>query len=171
MPLAQRWLEEFEEQAPITRKFLERTPAGQLDWRPHPRSMTLGQLALHIARVPAGVVRAAQQDALQLPDFSNPPQPASHKEILDVFDEGVGVVRSLLPGFDDARLEGALRLVQGERELTRWRRGEFLRNVMLNHWYQHRGQLSVYLRLLNVPVPACWGPSADESPNFPPPKV
>jgi uncharacterized damage-inducible protein DinB len=72
----------------------------------------------------------------------------------------------VLPEYDDTKMEEIWRLVQGDRELLAMPRGQFLRNIMLNHWYQHRGQFSVYLRMLNVPVPASWGPSADEPPAF-----
>ncbi|HUO34865.1 MAG TPA: DinB family protein [Candidatus Acidoferrum sp.] len=167
MSLALNYLEEFEEQVPVTRKYLERVPEARLSWKPHEKSMTAGQLALHIARVPGGVARAVQQDTLALPDFRNPgPQPASVREILDALEESVKTVRSVLPQFDDDRMQAPFRLMQGEKELTTWRRAQFLRDVMLNHWYQHRGQFAVYLRLMDVAVPASWGPSADEPPNF-----
>ncbi|MGB8099713.1 MAG: DinB family protein, partial [Terracidiphilus sp.] len=78
----------------------------------------------------------------------------------------LATVREVLAGFDDAAMEETWRLVAGDRQLVAQPRKEFLRDVMLNHWYQHRGQFSVYLRLLNVPVPASWGPSADEPPLF-----
>jgi len=80
---------EFETQAPITRKFLERLPEDRLTWRPHERSMSAGQLALHIARVPGGVVRFAQQNPAQVPDFNNVPQPSSLREVLNTFEESI----------------------------------------------------------------------------------
>jgi uncharacterized damage-inducible protein DinB len=86
------------------------------------------------------------------------------REVLDVFDESVKTVEQSLPKFDDAAMRETWRLAQGEKELLAVPRGQFLRDIMLNHWYQHRGQLSVYLRLLDVAVPASWGPSADEPP-------
>jgi uncharacterized damage-inducible protein DinB len=73
----------------------------------------------------------------------------------------------VLPEFDDPSMQKTWRIVQGENEIVAMPRVEFLRNIMLNHWYQHRGQFGVYLRLLNVAVPASWGPSADEQPGFP----
>ena len=170
MSMAQMLLAEFEVQAPITRKFLERLPADKLTWKPHEKSMTAGQLAMHIARVPGAIIGAAQKDAQRLPDFRNPaaqlPQPSSVREVLETHDEGVGAVRNLLPQLDDARLRATFRLIEGDQEVWVLPRGEYLREIMLNHWYQHRGQFSVYLRILNVPVPASWGPSADELPAF-----
>jgi len=166
MSLAESMLAEFEEQAPVTRRFLERLPEDRLTWKPHEKSMSAGQLALHIARVPGGSVRFVQQNPAQVPDLKNVPQPSSLTEILGVFEESVAAVRSLLPQFNDAAMQETWRMLQGERELLAIPRAQFLRDIMLNHWFQHRGQFSVYLRLLNVAVPASWGPSADEPPIF-----
>jgi uncharacterized damage-inducible protein DinB len=166
MSLAQSIFAEFEEQAPITHKFLERLPEDRLTWKPHEKSMSAGQLAFHIAFVPGGVIRAVQQNTVPAPDFKNVPQPSSLRQILDTFDESIATVRSLLPQLDDARMQETWRMVQGDTELLAIPRAQFLRDIMLNHWYQHRGQFSVYLRLLNVAVPASWGPSADELPTF-----
>lgn len=163
--IAQSLLAEFEAQAPITRRFLERVPEDKLTWKPHDKSMTAGQLAYHLAAVPGGVVRFVGTNPAIDPDFSFP-QPSSRDEILNIHDEGVAAARQLLPKFDDAAMGETWRLIVGGKELVAVPRVEFLRNIMLNHWYQHRGQLCVYLRLLNVPVPASWGPSADEPPPF-----
>jgi len=167
MSVAESMMAEFQVQVPVTRRFLERLPEDKLTWKPHERSMSAGQLALHLARVPGAVVRSAQRDSIPPPDFGNIPQPASLREILATFDESVATVRQVLPQFDDASMQKTWRIVQGEKEVLAMPRVEFLRNIMLNHWYQHRGQFSVYLRLLNVAVPASWGPSADEQPNLP----
>ncbi|MDE3187631.1 MAG: DinB family protein [Acidobacteriota bacterium] len=167
MSIAKSLLAEFEEQAPVTRRFLERLPEDKLTWKPHDKSMSAGQLALHLATVPGNVVRAAQINPQQAPDFSRFfTQPASRDEVLRTLDESIATVKDLLPTFDDAAMNETWRLLAGEKELLAQPRKQFLRDVMLNHWYQHRGQLSVYLRLLNVPVPASWGPSADEPPVF-----
>jgi uncharacterized damage-inducible protein DinB len=161
MLLAQSLLTEFETQAPVTRKFLERLPNDKLTWSPHSRSLTAGQLAYHLAFVPGGVVRAAQKNQIPPPDFQFP-QPATMQEVLDAFDQSVVTVREVLPGFDDAAMNATWRIVAGDQEIAAMPRVAFLRNIMLNHWYQHRGQFCVYLRLLDVPVPSSWGPSADE---------
>ena len=163
--IAQSLLAEFETQAPITRRFLERLPEDKLTWQPHPKSMSAGQLAYHLAMVPGGVVRFVQSNPAKAPDF-NFPQPASREEVLRVFEESVATVRSVLPTFDDAAMREIWRLVAGDSEVQAQPRSQFLRDVMLSHWYQHRGQFSVYLRLLDIPVPASWGPSADEPPLF-----
>lgn len=161
--IAQTYLAEFEVQAPVTWKFLERLPEDKLLWKPHVKSMTAGQLAYHLAFVPGGVVRAAQKNPAPAPDFTFP-QPASVNEVLSIFEQSIAAVREALPRFDDAAMHETWRLVAGDREVLAMARGRFLRDVMLNHWYQHRGQFSVYLRLLDIAVPSSWGPSADEAP-------
>jgi uncharacterized damage-inducible protein DinB len=164
--IAQALLAEFEGQVPVTRRFLERLPEDRLTWKPHDKSMTAGQLAYHIATTPGGVVRFAQTNPAQVPEFAEFPQPASSKEILQAFDESVAIVREILPTIDDAEMAETWRLMAGEKEVLAQPRGLFLRDVMFSHVYQHRGQFAVYLRILNVPVPASWGPSADEPPLF-----
>jgi uncharacterized damage-inducible protein DinB len=164
--IAQSLLAEFETQAPITRRFLERLPEDKLTWKPHDKSLTAGQLAYHIASTLGGVVRFVQSNPAQAPEFAKFPQPASCQEIMQTFDESVAVVREILPAIDDAEMEETWRLVAGGQEVLAQPRGLFLRDVMFSHVYQHRGQFSVYLRMLNVPVPASWGPSADEPPLF-----
>jgi uncharacterized damage-inducible protein DinB len=163
--IAQSLLAEFESQAPITRRFLERLPEDKLTWKPHEKSMTAGQLALHLALVPGGLVQFVQSNPAQAPDFQFP-QPATRDEVLKTFDENVATARNLLPTFDDAAMNETWHLNAGGKEVLAQPRGLFLRDVMFSHWYQHRGQFSVYLRILNVPVPASWGPSADEPPPF-----
>jgi uncharacterized damage-inducible protein DinB len=166
MTIAQAMLAEFETQAPITRKFLERLPEDKLTWKPHEKSMSAGQLAYHLAFVPGGVIRFVQNNPAQAPEFANFPQPASRQEILAKYEESIATVRDLLPRIGDDRMNETWRMVADGREVLAQPRGEFLRDVMFSHWYQHRGQFSVYLRLLNVAVPASWGPSADEAPLF-----
>jgi len=166
MPIADLLLAEFEAQAPVTRKFLERLPADKLTWKPHDRSMTAGQLAYHLAFVPGGVIRGAQQSQITPPDFVHH-QPTSIKEILDAYDQSIATVREVMPTFDDAAMHATWRIIAGEKQIAAMPRVAFLRNIMLNYWYQHRGQFAVYLRMLGQPVPSSWGPSADESPVFP----
>ena len=166
MSIAESLLAEFEVQAPITRRFLERLPEDKLTWKPHEKSMSAGQLAFHLAVVPAGVIRLAQNNPAQVPDFAGFPQPGSRREILEKFEETIAAVRSQLPKFDDAAMSETWRLMAGAQQALAQPRAEFLRDVMLSHWYQHRGQFSVYLRILGAAVPASWGPSADEPPLF-----
>ncbi len=166
MPLAEQLLAEFELQAPLTRRFLERLPEDRLTWRPHVKSMTAGQLAYHLATVPGGVIRLVQNNPVQRPT-TGIPEPTSKAEILAAYEASVATVRELLPKLDDHAMHAELRMVgEDGGEIFSMPRGRFLRDIMLSHWYQHRGQFSVYLRLLGVPVPATWGPSGDEPPLF-----
>jgi len=166
MSIAQSILNEFEGQVPVTRKFLERLPENHLAWKPHEKSMSAGQLAFHLAFVPGGVIQFVQNSPAPAPDFASFPQPATKQEVLAKFEDSVATVRNLLPKMDDAKLLEIWRMVQGDKEVLAVPRAQFIRDIMLNHWYQHRGQFGVYLRILNVPVPASWGPSADEPAPF-----
>jgi len=166
MPIAESLLAEFEAQAPLTRRFLERLPEDRLTWKPHPKSMTAGQLAYHLAQTPAGVVELVRNNPMQVSGPPTFPQPSSLDEVLAKHDEGVETMRRVLPTYDDAAMDEIWRLKFGDIEVMTVKRKGFLRDVAFNHWYQHRGQFSVYLRMLDVPVPATWGPSADEMPEF-----
>ena len=165
MSIAQSLLAEFEVQAPITRRFIERLPEDKFTWKPHEKSMTAGQLAYHLAFVPGGVVRLVNANPTPEPNF-NFPQPANRQELLNALDESVATVRAELSKATDAHMHETWRLTIDGKEVLAQPRGLFLRDVMLSHWYQHRGQFSVYLRILSIPVPASWGPSADEPPLF-----
>ena len=166
MSISQTLVSEFDVQAPITRRFIERLPEDKLTWKPHTKSMSAGQLAYHLAFIPGGLVQFVQNNPAQVPDFAQFPQPATKEEILAKFDESVATVRTQLPKYDDKFMKETWRLVAGGKEVLAQPRESFLRDVMFSHWYQHRGQFSVYLRMLDVPVPASWGPSADEQPVF-----
>lgn len=167
MSIAETLISEFNEQAPLTRKFLERLPEDKLTWKPHEKSRTAGQLAMHLGQVPGSIARIVQENGAQAPDFASlMVQPATVREILAAHDEGVETVRRELAKFGDGAMREVWRLKQGDRELLACPREKFIRDIMLSHWYQHRGQFGVYLRLLNIAVPATWGPSADEAPAF-----
>ena len=164
--IAQSFLSEFETQAKVTRRFLERVPEDKLMWKPHEKSMTAGQLALHLATVPGGVVRFVKNNPAEVPEKFSFPQPASREEILRALDESIRTVREMLPQYDDASMNEMWYLTAGGKPMAEEARKLFMRDVMFSHWYQHRGQFCVYLRLLDVPVPSSWGPSADEAPRF-----
>jgi uncharacterized damage-inducible protein DinB len=167
MSIAQSLLAEFEQELIATRRCLERIPADQLSWQPHPKSMSLGQLGLHIATTPAGILNLSRPDVTPPPDFSaGVPQAETTAQILSALEATAEQVRSELTELSDERLLATWRLSDGTRELLAIPRIAFLRSVMLNHWYHHRGQLTVYLRLLDIPVPAVYGGSADEKPAF-----
>jgi uncharacterized damage-inducible protein DinB len=164
--VAQALLDEFNRELLTTRDFLERIPESQLNWRPHDKSMTAGQLAFHMANVPAGVTRLSLADESPAPDFNAARQEAgSVHEILDSLDQSAAYVRQTLPTIDDERMRDTVKIVKDGRALISLPRGVFLRSLLLNHWYHHRGQLGVYLRLMGVSVPSCYGPSGDEPPR------
>jgi len=165
MPLIDGMLQELEREAAATRRVLERVPDNQLGWRPHPKSRTLGQLALHIAVVPGSVAElVALPSPVQAPQFGPDPTPASSSELMPMLDQSIAKAKQVLGGMDDATLMATWRLMLGDREIMAVPRAAMLRSVMLNHWYHHRGQLTVYLRELDVPLPSIYGPSADENP-------
>lgn len=156
-------LQELEQEARTTRRVLERVPGEQLAWKPHAKSMSLGQLALHVATVPGTVAEISVQSPYPAPEFTQP-SAADAAELLPALDASVARARELLGGMDDEAMAATWRLVNGNREVMAIPRGALLRTIMLNHWYHHRGQLSVYLRQLGVPLPSIYGPSADENP-------
>ena len=165
MTIAEQFLAEFEQELDTTRRFLEQVPEDRLTWQPHEKSMTLGQLALHIAESPEGVLRLVEKDESPVPDFSGGrPQPKTAGEVLDALDRGAAYLRQNLPAIDDGRMFSTFTFTQGGRTLLSLPRVAFLRSVMLNHWYHHRGQMTVYLRLLDVPLPSVYGPTADDNP-------
>jgi uncharacterized damage-inducible protein DinB len=156
---------ELEQEAASTRRVLERVPADRLDWQPHPKSMTLGQLALHVANIPGSIARLAELDGLDAATRSFlPPQPEKAEDLLPALEAGLAHAKSFLNGLNDEAAAAPWRLTVGEREVFTVPRLGVIRTLMLNHWYHHRGQLVVYLRLLDVPVPAVYGRSADENP-------
>lgn len=158
-------LHEFRSEVAITKRVLDRVPADKLLWKPHTKSMTLGQLAGHIAAIPGRISRMAQQDSFDVLKGSFvPPQPDSLEEILSTLEQGVRDAEQILLGMTEEQLAGTFRLMKGDRELFSQPRSGILRTIMLNHWYHHRGQLSVYLRLLEVPLPVIYGRSADTDP-------
>ena len=163
MSMSQAFLHEFDHEAKTTRRVLERVPNDRLAWKPHQKSMSLGQLALHVATLPGAIAEISLQSPFQAPKFVQP-SASSASELLPALDESLAKAKRALGNQDDASLTSMWRLMDGDRELFAVPRGALLRTLMLNHWYHHRGQLSVYLRELDVPVPSIYGPSADENP-------
>jgi len=156
-------LQEFDNEAKTTRRVLERVPDNQLGWRPHEKARTLGELALHVAGTPGAVATLAAQSEIQAPNFTDP-VPKSASELIPALEESIATAKRLLGSMDDAALSAKWRMMRDGREVLSIPRVAFLRSIMLNHWYHHRGQLSVYLRELGVPIPSIYGPSADENP-------
>jgi uncharacterized damage-inducible protein DinB len=166
MSLTKALLAEFENEAKTTRRVLERVPSDKLSWRPHPKSMSLGGLALHVAASPGVIYGWAQQDVTEF-GGSAPPEPTSTDDILAAHDKSVDAVKEILSSLSDeevmtkswqAKAKGASEPMMTMPKVA------LLRALGMNHTYHHRGQLSVYLRLLDVAVPSIYGPSADENP-------
>lgn len=164
MATCKELLQELEQEAATTRRVLERVPEKQLGWKPHEKSMSLGELALHVASIPGGIAEMAAQPGF---DFqTRPPRGTATTvaELLTTLDQGLAKAKSILGKMDDAALAASWRLSNGEQVVLEIPRAALLRNIMLNHWYHHRGQLTVYLRLTGALVPSVYGPSADENP-------
>src|SRR5215216_3050443 len=149
----------------VTRKVLERVPDGQFDWKPHQKSMSLGQLAQHVATIPTwGNVAMSQPDY----DLANDQRPGSGQlltraEILSLFDRNVSDARTALIGKGDGEMMAPWALKRGGQTIFSMPKASVWRSFVMNHLIHHRAQLGVYLRLLDVPVPAMYGPSADEA--------
>jgi uncharacterized damage-inducible protein DinB len=165
MTIGQTLLAELEQEATTTRKFLERIPEDKLTWKPHEKSKTVGNLALHIAKIPGMFAAAALEDAWSPPAGAHS-EPDSKQEILEAMDESVATARKALPKVEDARMSGKWSFMRDGKEFISMPRIAMLRSIMLNHWYHHRGQLGVYLRLMGCQVPSSYGPSGDEVPDF-----
>jgi uncharacterized damage-inducible protein DinB len=165
MSMTNAFLQEYEQEAKTTRRVLERVPQDKLTWKPHPKSMSLGYLAMHIATAQGACAGWTLSDAF---DFGaggeRPADPTTTDEILAAHDKSVAEVKSTLGKLGDQGLQQMWEAKMGGQTLMQMPKAAVVRNIVLNHIYHHRGQLSVYLRLLDVPVPSIYGPSADENP-------
>jgi uncharacterized damage-inducible protein DinB len=163
--IAEALLQELDREAPASRRVVERIPADQFEWRPHPRSMSAGQLGLHVASIPGNVARLAQTGGFDIATAPGSyPSAAGPADLLAAFDRSVTSLRDVLVRMDDAAANASWRLAFGDRDIAVWSRATLVRTMGLNHWYHHRGELVVYLRLIGVPVPVVYGRSADENP-------
>jgi uncharacterized damage-inducible protein DinB len=142
---------------------LERVPADRLAWKPHAKSMSLGQLAMHVATTPGGVSDAMRQSPFPMPEFTQA-SATTAADLVPALEQSVAKAKENLRAIGDAGLGHTWRVVDGDREVLTMPVGAVARSIMLNHWYHHRGQLTVYLRELNVPLPSVYGPTADENP-------
>ena len=165
IPMLEPVLNEIREEAVITKRVLDRVPADKLSWRPHRKSMSLGQLALHIASVQGGFAKLLQLEEFEAdPANFEAPAPKNIAEIHAAFEQSVRAAEDFVSGMSEQTALGNWRLTVKGKHIFSKPRVEVLRSIMLNHVYHHRGQLSVYLRLLEVPVPVIYGRSADENP-------
>jgi uncharacterized damage-inducible protein DinB len=160
MSMAQALLPEFDHEAAVTRTVLERVPEAQAGWRPHPKSMALGELATHLASIPAWAYLILREPSF---DLAPPGEPihVPPAQTLALFDERIAKGRSALAATTDLELAQPWTLRKAGAKVFSAPRGSALRSFVLNHGVHHRAQLGVYLRLLDVPVPAMYGPTAD----------
>jgi uncharacterized damage-inducible protein DinB len=165
MAIKDALLPEYDHELATTRKLLERVPDADLGWRPHPRSFTLGQLAGHIASLPFWCLTTIQTTVLDVDtveEAAAAKEPESTAAMLATFDKMVGEARAALAGCGDSEMMSPWTLKKGEHEIFTLPKIAALRSFVMNHLIHHRGQLSVYLRLRDVPLPSIYGPSADE---------
>ena len=161
--LNQALIPEFKYEAESTRKRLERVPFDKADWKPHEKSYTLGRLATHVAEIPHWMTVTLTSDEL---DFAKGEYktftPSSKEELMGIFEKSYAEALKNLENAGDETLLGPWTLKNGEYVIFTMPRIATLRSFVMNHFIHHRGQLSIYLRLLDVPVPGMYGPSADE---------
>jgi uncharacterized damage-inducible protein DinB len=166
MRISDALLPEFDQETATTRKVLERCPEEKFGWRPHPKSWTMGELATHVARLPNWTVYTLTKSELDIAPPGEEPysEPAftTSKEMLAAFDENSKAAREALATTENDAFMGNWSLLAGGQTLFTMPRVAVIRSFVFNHGVHHRGQLSVYLRLNDVPVPQMYGPTADE---------
>jgi len=166
MPLSDALLMEFGQEMANTRKALERVPEDKFGWKPHEKSMTLGRLATHVAELAGWTTTTLESESLDLAPPGAPPyQPqtaASRTDLLALFDKNVAGATAAIRAATDPQWMVNWSLLAGGKAILSMPRIAVMRGVVMNHIIHHRGQLTVYLRLNDVPVPALYGPSADE---------
>jgi uncharacterized damage-inducible protein DinB len=169
MALNEALLPEFNHEMASTRRSLERVPDDKFDWKPHPKSMTMRQLALHLALFPSWATETLEKTSLDVAPPGAPPyQPPpvkSRQDLLEIFDRDMAKAREGLEKASDDQLMATWTLLAGGKTIFSMPRVGVLRGMVMNHMIHHRAQLGVYLRLNDIPVPAIYGPSADEG-NF-----
>ena len=159
-------LPEFDHEMATTRTLLERVPEGNPDWKPHEKSMTISRLAGHLAELAGWGKTTIAQDSLDFRPVNGPSyQPyfmTTRKQLLETFDKNVSEARAAIAGASDQEFMKTWTLLSGGKQILAMPKIAVLRSFAINHVIHHRGQMSVYLRLNNVPVPSIYGPSADE---------
>ena len=157
-------LMEMDQEAEITKRLLDIIPEDKLSWRPHPKAKSLGELAMHIAALQGNVAELGKSDSEEVPNFPLDAEATSRSQILETFAESLKKAKSIVDSTDDARAMSDWKLTKEGKTLMTMPRVGFWRTVLLNHNYHHRGQLSTYLRELDIPLPSIYGPSADTNP-------
>jgi len=162
MRLVESLIAELDREAKSTERILERVPQGKLEWQPHPKSMSLGQLAWHIASLPANAVRGLEEGKREV--SAARPDPREGSDFVGTFRKNLGDLKAVLSSMpDEVLLTERFAFVRNGEPVASFPKLGLIRTVLMNHSIHHRGQLTVYLRLLDVPVPAMYGTSADEN--------
>jgi uncharacterized damage-inducible protein DinB len=162
MTIAESLIGELERESKSTVRILERVPREKLDWRPHPKSMSLGELAWHIAVLPASAVKGLKEGKRDV--SLSRPGPQGEGDFVAAFQRNHAEMKSVLAATpDEVLLKERFAFVRGEEVIFSFPKVGLIRTVLMNHSIHHRGQLTVYLRLLDVSVPAMYGTTADES--------
>ena len=159
MPIITPILGELDHEARATTRILERVPREQLDWTPHPKSMSLGKLAWHIATIPQRVEQMLRAGVF---DVATARPVDAQSSFIEAYHANLASVRAYIEPLTDEALKEPFTMKRGEQTMMQIPKVAVIRTILMNHTYHHRGQLSVYLRLLDVPVPAIYGTSADE---------
>ena len=164
MPLIDALLPEFDREMGQTRKVLDRVPDDQFAWRPHPTSMTLGRLAEHLAEMPLWATTTMAQGGIDMmtPRPAEYQSPANRAEVLAIFDANLKAARANVAGKTDGEFDAPWTLKAGGKEVFTMPKASVMRAFVINHMVHHRGQMTVYLRMLGVPIPSIYGPSGDE---------
>jgi len=166
MPIAQTLLPEFDQEMANTRKMLDRVPDGKFDYKPHEKSMSLGQLAAHTAEIPSYATATMSVERMDFTGDEKPFSPKTRQELLDAFDKHVAESREALSKASDEDLAKIWTLTYKGNQIFSMPRSAVLRSMVMSHLIHHRSQLGVYLRLNNVEIPGMYGPSADEMNRF-----
>ena len=162
MPFSQILLPEFEEEMKNTRKLLEVVPDDKFDYQPHPKSMTLGRLANHVAELPGWTKETLDLEVLEMGPDTKPSIAATRAEVLEKFDKGVAAARERIAKATDEDWQVIWTFKYDGKTIMSMPRAAVMRSVVLNHLIHHRAQLGVFLRLNDVAIPGMYGPSADE---------
>jgi uncharacterized damage-inducible protein DinB len=166
MTISEMLLPEFDQEMANTRIILECVPEEKFAWKPHEKSMTMGRLASHVGEMPQWAAFTINQDTLELTPGTKPFNAATKSELMDAFSANAAAAREAIAAASDEHLGKTWSLIYGGKTVLSMPRAGVLRTMVMSHLIHHRGQLSVYLRLNDIPVPGMYGPSADTKPVF-----
>ncbi len=155
---------EMQQEAAATRRILEAVPNDKLEWQPHEKSMPLGKLARHVATIPGEMPKLFEPDTIDVSQIESTPTVESANELLPLLEESLEIGAKILTDMTDDKASGVWKMTAGDQTVMEVPRVAVMRSFVLNHWYHHRAQLGVYLRLLDIPVPSVYGPTADDNP-------